>query len=128
MIWGHAPLIENGTESYDLWQYHEKNENKEFIEKICIPSKSKKKILVELQEIYNISHDNLYLKNGFLENTYNTNFEDLRKECRLLALYVTDANSLTKIEESVVKAIIKKYNLLIGRDMAGGCIRLSSIK
>ena len=65
MLWGHAPLNrEVSTESYDLWQFHEKNGNKYFMKKLCIPKSSKQKILDELKQVYSISYENLYLKNG----------------------------------------------------------------
>lgn len=124
MLWGHAPLDENGTESYDLWQYHEKQENKLFMDKICIPNNSKNKILEELKEIYTISHDNIYLKNGFLEKTFKTQFENLKENCRLTTLYTTDADRLTKSEEIKAKSMFR----IDCRNMIGGCVKISSMK
>ena len=52
MIWGHAALDENSIESYDLWEYIQKNNNEYFIKKITIPREAKQFILY--QEIISI--------------------------------------------------------------------------
>ncbi len=124
MIWGHAPLEENETESYDLWQYHEKQDNKFFMEKICIPSNSKETILKELSDIYTISYDNIYLKNGFLEKSYKTLFENLKENSRLMTLYTTDADKLTQVEETKARLMFR----IDCRNMMENCIRISKIK
>ena len=54
MIWGHAPLDNSDTESYDLWEYNEKNGHNPSLKKIYIPSNSKIQILQELEKIYSI--------------------------------------------------------------------------
>ena len=123
MIWGHSPLNEDSTESYDLWEYHKQENKSHFLEKICIPKESKKKIMNELEKIYSINYDNLYLKNGYLEKTYYSDFQNLKEQSYLMTMYVTDADKLTKSQEYKARSM---FNIDC-RNMFGGCIRLSKI-
>lgn len=123
MIWGHSPLNDEMTESYDLWEYHKQEDKCHFLEKIRIPYKFKKIILEQLDKIYSINYDNLYLKNGYLEKTYFSRFQKLKEDSRLMTLYVTDADRLTKIEETQARSMFR----IDCRNMFGGCIRLSKI-
>ena len=124
MLWGHAPLDENSTESYDLWQYHEKQEKPHYLDKICIPQHAKKRILKELEEVYSINNDSLYLKNGYLETRFNSGFVKLKETALLITLHKTDSRRLSKPENQ--KAIS-----LCGidcTDMIKDCNNLKTIK
>lgn len=123
MMWGHSPLDENETESYDLWQYHKTQDASPFLEKICIPKNSKRNILNELEHIYSITNNNIYLKNGYLERTYKLQFDNLKEIARLMTLYTTDADRLNKDEEIKARSMFKNDC----RNMFGGCIRLSKM-
>jgi hypothetical protein len=124
MLWGHAPLNrEVSTEDYDLWQFHEQNGNKYFIEKLKIPQSSKQKILNELNQVYSISYENLYLKNGFLEKQYGDAFNKLKEQARLMTLYKTDADKLSKSEEQIARSFFR----VDCRNMIGSCDNLSQI-
>ncbi|WP_034894739.1 FRG domain-containing protein [Gillisia sp. Hel_I_29] len=123
MIWGHSPLSDEKTESYDLWEYHKEENKSHFLEKILIPSKFKKAIMKQLDEFYSINYSNLYLENGYLEKTYFSDFQKLKENSRLATLYVTDADKLTEKEEKIARSMFK----FDCRNMFGGCIRLSKI-
>jgi hypothetical protein len=108
MLWGHAPIDRNkSTEEYDLWEYHKDNGDDFFIKKIRIPSKKKSKILEELEKVYCISEDNLYLSNSYLFNRYEKNFENLAETARLMTLYKTDADKLTTEEEKKARSFFR---------------------
>lgn len=124
MLWGHAPINrDESTESYDLWEYQKRKTSKYFIQKIRIPRKKKRSILTELQSIYSISEDSLYLKNGFLEAKYKKSFEQLKEQARLMTLYKTDADKLSKEEENIARSFFK----IDCRNMIGDCYNLSRI-
>jgi len=124
MLWGHAPLNrEESTESYDLWEYQKKTNKNYFIRKLRIPNKKKESILKELEIIYSINNDSLYLKNGFLENKYKDGFEQLKEQARLMTLYKTDAESLNKDEEKIARS----YFRIDCRNMIGNCYNLSKM-
>lgn len=97
MMWGHSPKI-NSTETYDLLEYHKQNGSSFFLEKLIIPSNSKKAILKELKKYYAITYDSIYLKNGFLETKYGNEFKNLKEKSRLITLYLTDADRLSEDE------------------------------
>ncbi|MDO9341369.1 MAG: FRG domain-containing protein, partial [Bacteroidales bacterium] len=124
MMWGHAPLDDNTTESYDLWEYQEKQVNSHFLKKIFIPKNSKRIILREMKEIYSITFDSIYLDNGFLERTFSAQFEKLKENARLMTLYTTDADRLSESEEKIARSMFKNDC----RNMFGGCVRLSKIR
>ena len=108
MLWGHAPLNrDESTESYDLWEYQKKTNENYFIQKLRIPNKKKETILRELENLYSINTDSLYLKNGFLENKYKDSFERLKEQTRLMTLYKTDADSLSKEEEKTARSYFR---------------------
>lgn len=124
MLWGHAPLDrEESTESYDLWEYQKKKTENYFIEKLRIPKNKKKDILNELETLYSINKDSLYLINGFLENKYKNGFEQLKEQTRLMTLYKTDADRLSKEEEKTAKS----YFRVDCRNMIGNCYNLSKM-
>lgn len=124
MIWGHSPLTQGETETYDLWEYHKKESKSYFLHKLRIPSKFKKDILRQLEQIYSINYNNLYLKNGYLERTYHSKFAELKERTRLMTLYITDADSLSKREEQIARSYFK----INCRNMLGECISLRKIK
>lgn len=99
MIWGLSPLSNDSKESYDLWQYLKNTKEDSFLEKIRIPKASKRRILYELSEIYSITMDSIYLKSGFIEKNFGKSFLELKENLRLMTLYQTDADRLTKEEE-----------------------------
>ncbi len=107
MMWGHSPLDESTRESYDLWKYHEVQEKEFILEKILIRSSKKKSILQELDRIYSINHDNVYLVKGYLEQKYLNQFQKLKDTLRLMTLYVTDADRLNKNEEMEARSNFK---------------------
>ena len=88
-----------------------------------IPNKKKQRILKELQTLYSISEDSLYLKNGFLEIQYKNRFEQLREQARLMTLYKTDAEKLSKEEEKIARA----YFSVDCRNLIGNCYNLSEM-
>jgi hypothetical protein len=119
MMWGHSP-IDNTTETYDLLQYQQLKGNSFFLEKLIIPSRSKKQILYELESIYSISHESLYQINGYLENKYKLYFSLLKENARLMTLYMTDADQLNKIEEEKARSLFR----IECRNMFGNCMNL----
>jgi FRG domain. len=106
MIWGISP-IDNTTETYDLLQYQQLKGNSFFLKKLIIPSDSKQNILKELELIYSISHDSMYLKNGYLEKKYANNFKILKEGVRLKTLYQTNTEQLSEVEEKSLDIIYK---------------------
>jgi hypothetical protein len=120
MIWGHAPLDNESTESYDLWQYHEKRNDPHYLQKICIPENAKKPILRELKEIYAITNDSVYIKNGYLERSYAPKFQELKENARLMTLYKTDADRLSEEEEKKARSMFR----IDCRNMIGSCVNL----
>ena len=100
MIWGLSPLSKDSKESYDLWEYLKNTKEESFLEKIRIPKTSKERILHELIEIYSITMDSIYLKGGFIEKNFGKSFLDLKENLRLMTLYQTDADRLSKEEET----------------------------
>jgi len=123
MIWGHAPLDEETTESYDLWECHKKMDGDSLLEKICIPKDAKKVILDELKDIYSITDDSLYIKNGYLEKTYGIKFKQFKENIRLMTIYTTNADSLTPEEDKLAASL---FNIKC-RNMYGNCVNLRKI-
>jgi hypothetical protein len=123
MIWGHAPLGEDSTETYDLWEYHQAKGESNSLTKIRIPKEAKKIILEELNHIYSITSDTIYLQNGYLETTYASRFQTLKENARLMTLYVTDADRLTPAEEQKARSMFK----IDCRNMFGNTLRLQKI-
>jgi hypothetical protein len=121
MIWGHAPLDDTNKESYDLWQYHKQHNDTNSLTKICIPKESKEQILLELKEIYSITHDNLYLKNGYLESQFLDKFDKLTNDARLMTLYMTDSSQLTTEEKKTARSM---FNVDC-ENMIGECVSLT---
>lgn len=105
MMWGHAPLFDNSTETYDLWEYTQAKGGSHFLKKICIPGAAKRPILDELKSIYSITKDSVYLRDGYLEKKYALNFKQLKEMARLMTLYKTDADRLTQIEEERARSL-----------------------
>jgi hypothetical protein len=100
MIWGLSPLCNDSKESYDLWEYLKNAKEDSFLEKIRVPKISKERILHELSEIYSITMDSIFLKGGFIEKNFGKSFLDLKENLRLMTLYQTDADRLSKVEET----------------------------
>ena len=123
MIWGHTPLNEETTESYDLWEYRKKHNNDIFLEKIRIPKEAKVTILQELKDIYSISDNSLYIHNGYLEQTYSSSFKNLKEDLRLMTIYTTNAESLSPEEESKARSLFR----VECRNMFGNCTNLRKI-
>lgn len=119
MMWGHSPM-DNTTETYDLSQYHKQNESSYFLDKLTIPANAKQKILNELESIYSISYDSIYLKNGFLETKYSSEFKALKENSRLMTLYMTDADQLGETEALKARSMFR----IECRNMYGNCINL----
>lgn len=125
MLWGHSPLeSEKSKESYDLWEFHKLNKDKDyFIEKLRIPRYKKLGILNELYKIYAIHQDSIFLKNGYLEQRFSGEFNKLKEQTRLMTLYKTDADRLNKEEEKTARSFFR----MECRNMFGNCISLSKI-
>jgi hypothetical protein len=123
MLWGHAPLNNDSSESYDLWEYHESRDDSLYLQKICIPKNYKGIILGELESIYGISEESVYLKNGYLDNQFTGIFCGIKEEARLITLYTTDADRLSDGE----KAKARSMNSVDCRDMYKGCVNLRMI-
>jgi hypothetical protein len=122
MLWGHEQL-KDSTESYDLWQYHENRKDTHDLRKIRIPKDAKKNILHQLNTIYGITNDSLYHKNGYLERSYAPKLEKIKEDARLMTLYNTDPDRLTKEEEKKARSMFP----IDCRGMFGGCINLRQI-
>ena len=123
MIWGHAPLNEGTTESYDLVEYHKQIASDSLLKKICIPKDAKKIILNELKDIYSITDESLYIRNGYLERTYAPIFEQFKENIRLMTIHTTNADSLTPEENKLAESLFP----FKCRDMYGNCVNLSKI-
>jgi hypothetical protein len=123
MIWGHAPLGDKSKESYDLRQYQESQSRPRYFETIQIPSNAKPSILADLRDVYGISSDALYLKNGYLESNFGSKFEALKNKARLKTLYVTDADKLSPDEEKLARSIFG----VDCRNMFGQCPSITRI-
>lgn len=125
MIWGHSPLNKDSSESYDLWQYQEKNNAKGyFIEKIIIPKENKSKILFELKKIYEITHTSLYIENGILEVNFKNSFATVKNNSLLCALYLTDSDRLKEEQREDAIKMLPRF----GQNAFKGCDNLKSIK
>lgn len=122
IFWGHAPLP-GFTESYDLWEYQQAQDNSHHLVKICVPRHAKKIILEELKNIYSITHDTLFTYDGYLEKNYASDFKILKENARLMTLYVTDADSLTTAEEKRARAMFS----IECRNMIGNCVNIRQI-
>jgi hypothetical protein len=120
MMWGHYPK-DKSTETYDLQEYQEQKGTSFFLEKLIIPSTSKKKILRELKEYYSITFDSIYLKNGYLENKYGRGFKNLKEIARQVTLHLTDADKLSEAEN---KKIIEMSGGINRTNMFGNCVNL----
>lgn len=120
MMWGHSPLNEESRESYDLWAYHKAQDRDCYIEKIRIPAGRKSQILNQLDNIYSINHDRIYLTNGYLERNFLQRFGDLKETLRLMTLYVTDADRLSNEEETRARSNFR----IDCRNMFGQCTNL----
>lgn len=123
MIWGHAPLDKETTESYDLWEYHKKIAGDSLLEKIRIPKDAKKVILGELKDIYSITDNSLYIQNGYLERTYTPIFEQFKENIRLMTIHVTDADSLSPAENKKAESLFT----VECRNMYGNTVNLRKI-
>ena len=124
MLWGHVPLNDESTETYDLFEYIRTIDNPSiFLKRIIIPAQKKERILAELSEIYGINCSSLYIENGYLEKKYKHNFPSLKEDIRLATLYTTDADRLNLEEERKARSLFK----IECRNMIGGCRRLNQI-
>ncbi len=96
LFWSTHPLDDNSTESYDLLRYNNKNESK-FIDKkisnplikIRIPKNNKKKILKDLDNLYGVNRNTLFLDNEF-SKTNNLFYLNLKEEMDILTEYLTE--------------------------------------
>jgi hypothetical protein len=120
MMWGHSPFNDT-TETYDLLQYHSHKGDSFFLEKHIIPSKSKQKILDELNTIYSINFESVYLKNGYLETKYGKQFKELKETAKLITLHLTEAEKLTEAENNKVISMSGGVNR---RNMFGNCLNI----
>jgi hypothetical protein len=123
MLWGHAPINNESTESYDLWKYHENRNDANCLKKLCIPQGVKKNILRELKEIYAITNESIFLKNGYLEKRFANKFRELKENARLITLYQTDADRLTEDQEKKARSMLRADC----RNMFGNCKNLRKI-
>lgn len=113
MIWGHEE-----TEVYDLEKYIEIHK-KSPLKKIIVPSKYKERILIELNEKYNINRETIYLENSKV-NFINENWKNLAENLRNLTFYITEAS---KVSNSIKKEIEKNFEASFS-DMFGECANL----
>lgn len=123
MIWGHAPLGNDSTETYDLWEYQASKTNSHFLTKICIPKGAKNRILGELNNIYSITPDTVYLRDGYLEKHYAFRFTALKEKVRLMTLYKTDADRLSGPEEKLARSMFR----VDCKNMIGNTLNLRKI-
>jgi len=123
MMWGHSPLDEESRESYDLLAYHKAQNRSCHIEKIYIPASRKSRILRQLDRVYSINHDSIYLTNGYLERKFLKRFGDLKEILRRSTLYLTDADRLSHEEESSAK-LEARFG---ARNMFRGCTNIRKI-
>lgn len=103
MMWGHvrAPIA---FETYNLQEYHTTKSKSFFLDKLIIPSHSKGNILRELDEIYSISKDSIYLESTKLVETYTPLFRLIKEKSRLMTLMVSDSAKLSPYEFLVAKS------------------------
>lgn len=125
MVWGHSPLNKDiSTESYDLWEYYDKNLNKShFLQKIKIPQHRKRQFLNELENIYGINHNSIYL-NGAFEKNILDKFSLIKNNSLKYTLYITEAERLSIIEKEIIKQLIPH----IGENTFGGCVNMKMVK
>ncbi|TOH44588.1 hypothetical protein CGI80_25440 [Vibrio parahaemolyticus] len=124
MIWGHAPLNEKSKNSYDLYEYLVEKSNGQALMKLRIPAENKKSILKELDEVYSINNNSLYLSNGFLENKYLSEFDALKYKAKLMTLYVTQSSKLSVDEQRIARGYFK----VDCRDMFSNCISQTNVR
>lgn len=126
MIWGHSPLeSKESSESYDLHQYYKHvNDKEHFLQKIKIPKESKASILHELNAIYQISEESIFISNGYLERNFNSTFKNIKTRARLITLYITDVDKLSSGEINQAKMLVPN----IGRNAFHNCINLQNFK
>ena len=123
MLWGHAPLDDElSKESYELFDYHQQNGDEYFLKRLLILKDNKQAILSELDQIYSISQNNLFLTNGFLENNFKQSFQNLKNIVRLKTIFMTESEKLTFGE-------LKDARILSGNveNMFGHCYSLRSM-
>jgi hypothetical protein len=65
LLWGALPINSETTETYTLEYYCENVLHENLIEKIIIPKEKKTSYLTELNEIYGINKDSMYINNDF---------------------------------------------------------------
>jgi hypothetical protein len=124
MIWDSWPLEkESSSESYDLWQYHNKGENDFFLKKIIIAKSAKSKILLELKEYYSITYESLFHISSPIVKVYSPEFERLKNDIFILTLWFTDAEKLSKKEN--IRAHVLTGG--VSKNSFKGCLNLGSI-
>lgn len=107
MLWGASPLNDLETESYDLWKYIEQGSRNVFFEKILVPQNAKKRILQELDEIWEINEDNVFAKKSSLKFANSAYFQMLTERLRLMTLHQTNAGGLTFGENNIAKSFFR---------------------
>jgi len=103
MMWGHV-RAPNSFETYNLHEYHKVKNKSFFLDKLIIPSDSKANILRELNEIYLISKDSIYLESAKLVQTYAPLFNLIKEKSKLMTLMVTDSAKLSPYEFHIAKS------------------------
>jgi hypothetical protein len=130
MIWGHAPLNKNTSESYDLDQYQREQGTKICWKKLTIPKGKKTQILGELKRIYSISEKNFLLNNNYLESKYGAKMKTVKDYSRTFILYLTDANKLGRTQkkraEEFFKDTVAGENSFAGTENLTSCTALSN--
>lgn len=125
MVWGHSPLNKDiSTESYDLLEYYDKNLKKShFLQKIKIPKCRKRQLLNELESIYGINHNSIYLNAAFEKNILDE-FSLIKNISLKYTLYITEAERLSISEKEIIKQQIPH----IGENAFGGCVNMKMVK
>jgi hypothetical protein len=112
MLWGAIPINSDTSESYTLDEYCKSTFQENPIEKIIIPKEKKEVFLKELNEIYGINKDRIYINNDYTKQV-----EDKYRIFRKAASIIT--HEMTNWEQG--KSLFKmNINL-------GGCINLQSM-
>lgn len=124
MIWDSYPLDNKvSTESYDLWEYHNHYKNDFFLEKLIVSSEVKLQILADLRNIYDITHNSLYLDANKFVRRWTSHFDIIKNNAYLLTLWYTDAERLNKMQSEQVKRLTNGGNM---KNSFRNCFNLSS--
>lgn len=112
ILWGVIPLHKETTESYNLGDYCNNKFQENPLKKIIIPKENKANLLRELNEMYGINKDRLYIN-----NEYSQKLETQYRIFRKVSSIITHEMTNWELGKSLFKM---NFNL-------GGCLNLQSL-